>query len=294
MKDKIARLRLVCVACWSAPLAHAGEGFACPGCGRVYPLRQGRLVIDEPAASPADDPLDRIKHRLKRHRRFYALLVWLVSPLYFDSTRRRFLAAHVAGRTGTFLHLGAGNTDLGPEVVNVDVTPYDGVDLLCDIGRLPFADESVDGVLSISVLEHVTEPERVLDEVHRILRPGGFVYTDVPFIVGYHASPGDYRRWTHEGVLWLHRRFETSRLVLNGGPTSALLWIFQEWLAIVFCFGSRRLHTLLYVAAMLLTFPFKFLDVLVKRQPLAKHASSCFIYIGRKPERASADGRATR
>ena len=91
----------------------------------------------------------------------------------------------------------------------------------------------------------------------------------------------------HEGVLWLHRRFETSRMVLNGGPTSALLWIFQEWLAIVFSFGSRRLHTLLYVAAMLLTFPFKFLDVLVKRQPLARHASSCFIYIGRKPLDAS-------
>jgi len=294
MNDKIARLRLCCIACGSAPLAPVAETLACPSCARAWPLRDGRLVIDEPATSPAEDPLDRLKHRIKRFRRLYALLVWLISPLYFDSTRRRFLASHVAGRAGTFLHLGAGNTDLGPEVVNVDLAPYDAVDLVCDIGRLPFPDASVDGVLTISVLEHVPEPERVLDEVHRILRPGGFVYTDVPFVVGYHASPADYRRWTHEGVLWLHRRFEPSRVVLNGGPTSALLWVFQEWLAIVFSFGSRRLHTLVYVMAMLTTFPFKFLDVLVKRQPLARQVSSCFIYIGRKPLGASAADRDAR
>jgi SAM-dependent methyltransferase len=284
-RPKLDRLRLLCVACGASPLAPGEGAFACRGCGRTYPLRHGRLCIDEPRPSPAQDPLDRLKHRLKRHRRLYAFLVWLISPLYFDSTRRRFLESHVCGREGTFLHLGSGNTDLAPEIVNVDVAPYDAVDLVCDIRRLPFPDDSVDGVLSISVLEHVPDPEGVLREVHRVLRPGGFVYSDVPFVVGYHASPGDYRRWTHEGVEVLHRDFEAARVLPNGGPTSALLWVFQEWLAIALSFGSRRLHTLVYVTALVLTFPLKFLDVFLQRSPLARNISSCFIFVGTKPAR---------
>jgi len=243
-------------------------------------------VIDEPPSRPAEDPLDRVKYRFKRYRRLYAFLVWLISPLYFDSTRRRFLASDVAGREGTYLNLGSGNTDLLPEIVNVDVAAYEAVDIVCDIRRLPFPDGSVDGVLSISVLEHVPDPEAVLAEIHRVLRPGGFVYTDVPFVVGYHASPGDFRRWTHEGVALLHRGFETTRIVLNGGPTSALLWVFQEWLAVALSFGSRRLHTVIYVLAMLITFPIKFLDFFLNRNPLSRHVSSCFIYVGRKPAAA--------
>jgi SAM-dependent methyltransferase len=182
-----------------------------------------------------------------------------------------------------FLNVGSGNTMLDPRLINLDSTGYEGVDFVCDAADLPIEDGSVDVVLNVSLLEHVPDPARVLGEIRRVLRPGGIVYTDVPFLVGYHASPGDYTRWTHEGVLALHRDFDTVALVLNGGPTSALLWVLQEWIALTLSFGSRRLHTAVYVAAMLVTFPLKFLDVALKRLPHARHISSCFIYIGRKP-----------
>jgi len=230
--------------------------------------------------------LSRIVYALMRSEIMWVknFLIYLISPLYFGSTRRRFIAERIRGREGAFLNLGSGNTVLAPEVVNVDAAPYDGVDVVCDIRRLPFEDDSVDGVLTISVLEHLPYPEQVLSEIRRVLRPGGWIYSDVPFVVGFHASPADFTRWTYEGVKVLHEGFEIEQIVINGGPTSALLWIFQEWVAVLLSFGSRRLHTLIYLAVMCLTFPVKFLDVLLRHSPLARNISSCFILMGRKPQ----------
>jgi len=42
--------------------------------------------------------------------------------------------------------------------------------------RLPYDDASFDAVLSMGVLEHVQRPEDSLDELHRVLRPGGRLY----------------------------------------------------------------------------------------------------------------------
>jgi SAM-dependent methyltransferase len=42
--------------------------------------------------------------------------------------------------------------------------------------RLPFAADSFDAVLSCGVLEHVADPDRSLEEIRRILRPGGTFY----------------------------------------------------------------------------------------------------------------------
>jgi len=280
--ERLRALALRCPACRSHDLACSAHAIECASCGTRYDRRGDQLRFVD-SAERAGDPLDRLKRPLKRFRRIYAALVALVSPLYFDGTRRRFLARHVRGRPGLFLNVGAGNTIVDPRVINLDATAYDGVDVVCDAADLPIADASVDVVLNVSVLEHVPDPARVLGEIRRVLRPGGRVYTDVPFVVGYHASPGDYTRWTHEGVLALHREFVTESLVLNGGPTSALLWVLQEWIAVTLSFGSRRLHTAVYLAAMLATFPLKFLDAGLKHLPHARHISSCFIYVGRKP-----------
>ncbi len=60
---------------------------------------------------------------------------------------------------------------------------------------LPFASESMDLVYSITVLEHVTDPARVLAEAVRVLRPGGYLHFTFP----------NYGSWWegHYAILWL-------------------------------------------------------------------------------------------
>lgn len=71
----------------------------------------------------------------------------------------------------------------------------------CSGYRLPFADASVDGVTVLMVLEHTVEPEKILAEAHRVLRPGGRVLVSVPFAFPVHGAPHDYRRWTLGGLV---------------------------------------------------------------------------------------------
>src|SRR5262245_23380 len=46
--------------------------------------------------------------------------------------------------------------------------------------KLPFADASIDVLILWAVIEHVDDPEKTLDELARVLRPGGYVVINAP------------------------------------------------------------------------------------------------------------------
>jgi SAM-dependent methyltransferase len=48
--------------------------------------------------------------------------------------------------------------------------------LVGDARRLPLADASIDGVLCSNMLEHTSEPLAVIDELERVVRPGGWMW----------------------------------------------------------------------------------------------------------------------
>ena len=75
-------------------------------------------------------------------------------------------------------------------------SPY--LDRAIDLSQqLPFPNSSFDTVLLSDVLEHVPAPEKLWQEIARVLTPGGHLLMNVPFIYGVHEAPHDYARFTN-------------------------------------------------------------------------------------------------
>lgn len=65
-----------------------------------------------------------------------------------------------------------------------------------DARFLPFKDNTFDGIICSEVIEHVFEKEKVLEEIRRVLRAGGWVILTAPMSWGLHYEPYDFWRFT--------------------------------------------------------------------------------------------------
>jgi len=72
-----------------------------------------------------------------------------------------------------------------------------------DARALSFRDASFDTVVCFEVLEHVDDTRKVISEMYRVLKPGGFAIATAPFTYPEHANPGDYYRFTPQGFRFL-------------------------------------------------------------------------------------------
>lgn len=98
-------------------------------------------------------------------------------------------------------------------IISVDVDPGRHPQVTADVCELPFADGQFDAVCLMEVLEHVHAPARAIDEIYRVLRPGGTLIFSVPFLFPLHDRPYDYYRFTRYGLELLLRSFETVNVV---------------------------------------------------------------------------------
>ncbi len=101
------------------------------------------------------------------------------------------------------LNLGAGS-DIREGWINQDVSELPGVDVVHDLNDhpWPFEDSSVDELLALNVLEHLDDLVPALEEMYRILRPGGAARLMVPYWNSWHryADP-THQRGFHEFTL---------------------------------------------------------------------------------------------
>jgi SAM-dependent methyltransferase len=98
----------------------------------------------------------------------------------------------------------------GREYIGCDIQPGPNVDQIEDIHALTFADNSVGCVVCVEVLEHVADPIRAVEEIHRVLKPGGVAILTSVMFMPIHAHPWDYWRFTPEGFAKILEPFETS------------------------------------------------------------------------------------
>ena len=259
----------------------------CTSCARTAKRNEARYDFGGLSEEEErQDWLNDVKARAKRRLgALYPVAIEILSPVYGDSGLDRFLATFDLDRE-LVCDLGAGTRSHGGKVVCVDGYGYGTVHVRADLASLPFADGSLSGVLSEAVLEHVPDPAAHVEEIFRVLRPGGRVHCYFPFIAAFHASPHDYTRLTLPGLRRLFHRFHVDSTIVAGGPTSGLLWTLQEWLAIAGSFGSERLYRALVPMTWALS-PLKYLDKLFIRHPAAHVIASGFAIEATKPVSAA-------
>lgn len=98
-------------------------------------------------------------------------------------------------------HLDAGAEYLGIDYYSTATGWYGTTpDIFADAQALPLRDECVDHSLLLDVLEHIPDPERCLAELRRVLKPGGSLTVQVPFLYPVHDAPLDFHRWTRFGL----------------------------------------------------------------------------------------------
>jgi len=74
---------------------------------------------------------------------------------------------------------------------------------ICDLVSIPIRSNSYDAIIFTQVLEHVPEPELVLQELFRILKPGGIMFFTSPLFFSEHEIPYDFYRYTKFGLNYL-------------------------------------------------------------------------------------------
>ena len=125
-----------------------------------------------------------------------------------------------------------------------------------------------------TVLEHVPEPQKVVDEIFRVLKPGGKVICLAPFIFPYHAYPKHYFNFSKDGLEHLFRAFSKRRIEMNMGPTSALINMISEYVGVAAGGDNKFLYSLGKGLALAPLFVLKYLDRLWAGSPQAKNISS--------------------
>ncbi len=221
----------------------------------------------------------KIKSFLKRHPRLFSF-VYFIAGVSVGKTAKEAIGHLPKG--AVILNIGSGIKKIREDVVNVDSHPYENVSVVADAHALPFKDNYADAVIAESLLEHMEDPIRAVNEFRRVLKQGGILYIITPFIMEYHSSPADYQRWTLSGLRKLLNGFEEKESGVMWGPTVALCHIFAGWLALIFSFGSGKLYQIFFMFFAFVLGPLSVFDYILFRHPSSANTAHGLYFIGTK------------
>ncbi len=138
---------------------------------------------------------------------------------------------------------------------------YKEIDVYGSALEIPFRDRSFDTVLSTQVLEHVPEPSKMMGEIGRVIKPGGYLMLTAPQTARIHGEPHDYYRFTKYGLSYLagENGFKVIHLSPHGGIWIAIGYLISFYIHLTlpktkFC---RKVAHILIAGVQLLCFIFE-------------------------------------
>ena len=159
----------------------------------------------------------------------------MISHLKYD----RINETAVQFVSGKLLDLGCGSQPFR-KLMKANTTTYIGLDLgspdmeqraevIGSASDVPFKTGSFDTVLCTEVIEHVSEPWLVMDQISRVLRPGGVLILTSPLIARIHGAPRDFYRFTPYGLEHMASKvgIETVSISPMGGFGQMMAYMFS-------------------------------------------------------------------
>lgn len=210
------------------------QHLACPTCGSgaaALTFSNGSIRCHACNASFEDNgkTFNFLPEELKRE---FKIADWdnISAHAYDEVAQDVIQQARASG--GKVLDCGSGLRPSADEtVICLEVDEFPNVDVLGVNQKLPFQNGVFDAVLSLNVLEHVTDPFVCARELMRVLKPGGTLYCCIPFLQPEHGYPDHYFNATRAGLRQLFSRdLELVRHFVpgSGQPVWTLHW-FLAW-----------------------------------------------------------------
>lgn len=160
-------------------------------------------------------------------------------------------------------------------VTSFDIFNSSHVDFVADAHNIPVTDNQFDLVVIQAVLEHVIDPDRCVNEIYRVLKANGRVYSEIPFLQAVHEEAHDYTRYTCSGHRLLFHDFNAISYGVLTGPMESLIW------AIAYASKALCNNKLLTLFVRLFLTPLLFLDRLIPNER-AKYAPCGTYFYGYK------------
>jgi len=168
-----------------------------------------------------------------------------------------FLLKYVNSYKGVLYDLGAGESPFkefflqyATQYIAVDWTgSYHDTkaDIAADLNKpLPIDSGVADTVVSLSVMEHLCEPQVMLNEACRILKPGGAMVLQVPWQWWIHEAPYDFFRYTPYGLKYLFEKAGFVDVVVDPQSGFFTMWLLKmNYFSLRFARGPKPLRWLI-------------------------------------------------
>ncbi len=101
------------------------------------------------------------------------------------------------------------------DYINPQIIPFNGEDI-------PFPEEMFDAFFCTEVFEHVEKYQRLVDEIHRVLKPNGSGIITIPWSARYHYIPWDYFRFTPSSLKNILCKFSSVVIKPRGTDISVI------------------------------------------------------------------------
>ncbi|WP_150047387.1 MULTISPECIES: methyltransferase domain-containing protein [Methylomonas] len=289
-----------CPHCQTYPLQASAATLVCSGCGAQYPVQNGIpiLLTGSSAQNHAGElstehglaMVAEYEHskptRATLLQRVYRFLRPPEMMLHFNPDLRRTPDTRALfdyqGEATRILNVGGGPHRYSDREITLNLAAFHNVDCVGDAHHIPFRDNCFDSVICNAVLEHVYQPEWVVAEMLRVLKPNGRLYAELPFIFFFHGYPNDFHRFTLEGMKKLFAGLEQPQFGITLGPVSAILQSANILCGMLIPDNYPKLRKLVNGAFRWLFFPWKYLDKLMRNHPDAHKLAGGFYVLGRK------------